>query len=90
MHTGDEMLKTMRAELESLDKAMDASGELATSLIQLSRTLEGWQKEKAARLADVADNMADELLGISLNLQRSLWVLSRSARWQPESKKTFI
>ena len=84
------MLKTMRAELESLDKAMDASGELATNLIQLSRTLEGWQKEKAARLADVADKMADELLGISLNLQRFLWVVSRSARWQPESKKVVI
>jgi len=55
------MLNTMRAELKSLDKAMDASGELATSLIQLSWTLEGEQKEKAARLADAADNLADDL-----------------------------
>jgi hypothetical protein len=84
------MLNTMRAELKSLHKAMDASGELATSLIQLSRTLEGEQKEKTASLADVADNLADELLGISLNLQRFLWVLSRSARRQPESKRFFI
>ena len=90
MLIGDEMLKTMRAELESLDKAMDASGELATSLIQLSKNLDGWQKEKATRLADVADKMADELLGISLNLQRSLWVLSRSSKRQPESKRFFI
>jgi dsDNA-binding SOS-regulon protein len=90
MHTGDEMLNTIRAELKSLDKAMDTAGELATSLTQLSRTLEGEQKEKAARLADATDNLADELLGISLNLQRLLWVLCRSARRQPESKRFFI
>jgi hypothetical protein len=84
------MLNTIRTELKNLDKAMDTVGELATSLIQLSRTLEGEQKEKAARLADVADNLADDLLGISLNFQRFLWVLSRSARLQPESKRFFI
>ena len=84
------MLNTIRTELKNLDKAMDTVGELATSLTQLSRTLEGEQKEKAARLADAADNLADELLGIRLNLQRFLWVLSRSARRQPESKRFFI
>jgi len=84
------MLYTIRAELKNLDKTMDTSGDLATSLTQLARALEGEQKEKAARLADVADNLADELLGISLNLQRFLWIVRRSARRQPESKRFFI
>ncbi len=90
MRTTDEMLNTMRAELKSLDKAMDASGNLATSLTQLSKTLGGEQKEKAAKLAETADKMADDLLGISLNLQRHLRALSRSARRQAEPKRFFI
>ncbi len=69
---------------------MDTAGDLATTLTQLARTLEGEPKEKAARLSDAADNLADDLLGISLNLQRSLCLLSRSARRQPESKRLFI
>jgi hypothetical protein len=84
------MLDTMKSESESLENAVDASGELAIGLNELAKTLEGEQKEQATRLADLADKIADDLLGISLNLQRFLWVLSRSARRQPESKRFFI
>jgi hypothetical protein len=72
MLTEDEMSDEMKAELESLDQAMETSGQLAVSLIALARNLEGKHKEEAIRLADIADNLADNLLGIGMNLDRFL------------------
>ena len=64
------MLDEMKSEIESLDDAMETSSELAISLIKLAGTLDGEQKEEAIRFADIADNLADNLLGIGMNLER--------------------
>ena len=66
------MLDEMKAELKSLDQAMETSGQLAISLNALARTLDGKRKEEALQLAEIADNLADNLLGIGMNLERLL------------------
>jgi hypothetical protein len=74
------MLDAIKAELESLDRAMEVCGELAVRLDRLAKALEGEQKEEAANLGEVADKLADGLLGISINLEHSMLLMDKTSQ----------
>lgn len=78
-------MDTMRAELESIDKATDACGEIAIRLAKLANALAGEQKEEATALAKLASNIADDLLGVSLNFAAIACILDRPAG-QPDKE----
>ena len=61
----------MRREVEALGPLADAASEIEIGLAELAEGLEGEAKDRALRLRDTADRLADSLTAVYLELAKS-------------------
>lgn len=60
----------MRPEIEALSRLAEVADELEVGLADLAEGLEGEAKDKAARLKDMTDGLADSLTAVYLELAK--------------------
>lgn len=60
----------MREEIEALGRLVDVASEIEVGLADIARGLDGEPKEKAERLTELADSLADNMTAIYIGLAK--------------------
>ena len=63
-------LEEQRNEIEALGRLVDIASELEIGLAELARNLEGEAQQKAQRLTEISDGLADTMMAIYIELAK--------------------